>query len=412
MKETEVPNKKVWRNNALFFLSSQAISVFGSSLVDYAIVWHITLQTKSAMLMSLSMIFVFVPKILISLISGIWADRYDKKKLVIFADLFIAASTLLFAILFYNGYTQLWIIYLVLILRSIGTGVQIPASKSIIPLLVPEKGLLRINGFANSIDSIINVLSPAVGGLLLLHYELHIVAFIDVLTALIGVFIFNLIRIHHIKKVDESGNISYLVEFKEGFKYLKNNTILKRLLLNCIILIILIVPLILLVPLNITRIFGDEVWRLSLYETIYGIGCILGGLLIALLFKVKQDFKIICLSFIVIGISSCILTINHFYIVISAGFIIGLFITISNSVVMSIIQKHSDSNYIGRVMGLVQVFSNSFYLIGLVIFGIIGDIIAIDYIFRVMGVGLVIYSIIYLIFLYPKEKGYKDSKKE
>lgn len=68
-----------WRQKAGLFLSSQAISLFGSSLVQYAIIWYITLETQSGTMTTLATLFGFIPQVLITLFAGVWADRYSKK---------------------------------------------------------------------------------------------------------------------------------------------------------------------------------------------------------------------------------------------------------------------------------------------------------------------------------------------
>ena len=83
-----------WKRNIILFLSSQTISLFGSSLVQYAIMWHITLTTESGMMMTLFIICGFIPTFILSPVAGVWADRYNRKILIILADGLIATVNL------------------------------------------------------------------------------------------------------------------------------------------------------------------------------------------------------------------------------------------------------------------------------------------------------------------------------
>src|SRR5690606_13510479 len=95
-----------WKRNIILFLSSQTISLFGSSLVQYAIMWHITLTTESGLMMTLFIVCGFIPTFLLSPVAGVWADRYNRKKLIIIADAMIAISTFVLAIVFLTGYKE------------------------------------------------------------------------------------------------------------------------------------------------------------------------------------------------------------------------------------------------------------------------------------------------------------------
>lgn len=110
-----------WRQKAGWFLSSQAVSLFGSSITQFAIVWYVTLSTSSGVMIMLSSLCSFLPQILISLFAGVWADRHNRKYLVMISDGAIALSTLILAVIFLCGYQELWLLFLVAAVRSAGT---------------------------------------------------------------------------------------------------------------------------------------------------------------------------------------------------------------------------------------------------------------------------------------------------
>lgn len=115
---TETTN---WKKNSILFLLSQSISLFGSSIVQYAIIWHITLTTGSGLMMTLSTLSGFLPQVFISLFAGVWADRYSKKFLIMVSDTAIALSTLVLAIFFLSGIDSIWLLFIGLAIRSFGS---------------------------------------------------------------------------------------------------------------------------------------------------------------------------------------------------------------------------------------------------------------------------------------------------
>ncbi|EQB89501.1 hypothetical protein M918_03025 [Clostridium sp. BL8] len=172
--------KTNWKKNTLLFLLSQTISLFGSSLVQYAILWYITLNTKSGAMMTISIICGFLPTFFLSPFAGVWADRYNRKTLIMLSDSFIALSTLLLAILFLMGYESMGLLFVMSALRSIGTGIQTPAIGAFLPQIVPEDKLTKVNGINGSVQSMVMLVSPMISGALLSMASIESIFFIDV----------------------------------------------------------------------------------------------------------------------------------------------------------------------------------------------------------------------------------------
>ena len=123
--------KLYWKQNAGAFLISQLFSVLGSSLVQYSITWYITLQTKSGIYMTISLLCTIIPTLILSPFSGVWADRYNKRNLIILADLSIAAVTLIAAVLFAIDQGSVIVLFIALFLRSLGQAIHNPAINSV-----------------------------------------------------------------------------------------------------------------------------------------------------------------------------------------------------------------------------------------------------------------------------------------
>lgn len=180
---------KNWKKVAKKFIVAQSISLFGSSIVQYGIIWYLTLETGSAKILTLTTLCGFLPQMLISFFLGTLIDKYNRKSILIVSDSIIAISTFLLAISFFLGERNYNLLFVVLIIRSFGTGVQTPTVNTIIPQIVPEEKLFRVNGIYSTISSVINFLSPVISGIVLSLSTIEFTLMIDIITAIIGILI-------------------------------------------------------------------------------------------------------------------------------------------------------------------------------------------------------------------------------
>ncbi|MGO0884837.1 MFS transporter [Clostridioides difficile] len=142
--------EKSWQMKLTVYMLSQTISMLGPSIVSLAMIWHVTLQTNSGISIAGITITTFLPQALVMLVGGVIADRFSMKKIIILSDIFISGATLCLAILYFLGYQSILWIYIFNTSRSLGTGIQLPASKSILPLFVPEEELLQANSYSTN----------------------------------------------------------------------------------------------------------------------------------------------------------------------------------------------------------------------------------------------------------------------
>lgn len=180
---------KNWKKNTAIFLGSQMISLFGSALVQYAITWHITLTTQSGFYMMLSIVCGFVPTFLLSPFAGVWADRYNRKVMVMISDGSIAVTTLILALTIWAGYDAIWPLFVALGIRALGSAVQMPCVGAILPSIVPAEHLTKVNGINGSLQSVITLLSPMLSAVLLNTAPFFSIFFVDVATAGLAIVI-------------------------------------------------------------------------------------------------------------------------------------------------------------------------------------------------------------------------------
>lgn len=381
-----------WKRNIALFMGGQAISLFGSSLVEFAIIWHITLATKSASVMMISILCNFIPRLLISLFSGVWADRYSRRLLIILADGGIAFVTLLLAVAFLFGYQHLWLIFLILAIRSVGTGIQTPAVNALIPQIVPAGYLLRINGINGSLQSFILLLAPAASGALLTVLPLGYIFFIDIFTAIISILILSLLKIgHHLPPEDRvAKHTGYLKDIYKGLAFAKENIFVKEMLLIYAFHYFFIAPAAFLSPLFVARVFGEEVWRLSVNEIVFSIGMMLGGLFIARWKYSGSKINVIAYACMVVGLTNLFLGLFSFPVFLVLTFIMGIAISISSSTEMALFQEKVALHMQGRVFSLIQIVTTSVMPLAMLLFGPLGDIVNVEWLFAICGFLLIL----------------------
>lgn len=387
-------NNNNWKSAVIRFLTAQTISLFGSSLVQYSIVWYITLSTSSGGMLTISTLCGFLPQIFISLFAGVWIDRYDRKKMIMLSDTVIAVSTLLLAVLFLTGHKNIWFVFSVLIVRSAGTGIQTPAVNALIPCLTPKEKLMKVNGINSTLSSIMMFLSPAAGGVILSFAPLEAALFIDVLTAIVGVGITATVPVCRKKETpaslspDKESN-SYLTEIKYGFLYLKENRFLRRLLLFQITILFLISPSAFLTPLMVSRTFGAEVWRLTASEMTYSLGMVLDGLLIASWGGFRKKINTTLAAGAAYGLLMVGLGIAPAFLVyLICNTMIGITSPCYNTPVTVTIQETVPANMHGRIFSFMQIATSCALPLGMTVFGPVADFIPIQWI--LIGAGMIV----------------------
>lgn len=375
-------------HNIVAFLASQNISLFGSMLVQYAIMWHITLTTGSGLMMTISILCGFLPTLLVSPFAGVWADRYDRKRIIILADLLTAASTLILAVVYLLGYRHIGFLYGALLVRSLGNGIQTPTIGAVLPSLVPQEQLTRINGINSSLQALVTLLSPMLGGVLLTLWDLPQIFLIDVATAALAILL--LVFFLHIPSQapkDGSPATDYLEDMKLGLTYIRREAFIRTIFLYCALYFILVSPMAFLTPLQVTRSFGPDVWRLTAIEVFFSGGMMLGGLLIAAWGGFSNRSHTMGLAYLVVAVCGAGLGLTgSFPLYLSLMALTGLAMPLFNTPFTVLIQEKTDPDYLGRVFGVLGMISSSVMPLSMLFFGPLADRVPIESILVISGI--------------------------
>lgn len=385
-----------WKKTVGTFMISQTVSLLGSMLVMYSIMWHITLQTKSGVMMTIMVMCSFIPSLLITPFAGVWADRLNRKMLMITADFGIAFVTLIIAVLFFFGIRDIWILFVVSIVRAFGQSVHQPAVSAVYPQIVPETHLVKVQGIAQGIQSSSMVLMPLLAGLLLATLPLEYILLIDVITAAIAIMILVLyVKLPKHEAEQNTYAIDYFEDIKRGIHYAFTHKFIFRILLFGFLFMLMVAAPSFLTYLQVARVFGDESWRLSTLEAVFGAGMLLGSLVISAWGGLKNRLLTFFLAYIMIGLGTIGMG-NPFNFVFYIGLwgFIGFFIAISNPILVGLIQEKVDKAYIGRVFSVFGLINTVSLPLGMLFFGPLSDFVDISLIILWSGIGMVIIAIV------------------
>lgn len=372
-------NYEGWKKKTALFLSSQSLSLFGSNVVQYAIIWYVTLTTRSGAVLTISTLSAFLPQIIISLFAGVWADRYHRKFLIIAADVLTAVSTLILAVLFLLGYRELWLIFLVSGIRSVGAGIQSPAVNALLPQIVPTDRLLKVNSVNGTLQPFIMIAAPLVSGAMLSFFRLEAIFFVDVFTAFLAVSLLLVLKVPDYQKASAEQKTGFLDELRAGAFYIRQNRAIRTLFSFFAFVSFLIAPVVFLTPLLVTRSFGAEVWRLTANEVTFFTGSILGGIILTVWGGFKNHFRTIGLSCILwaflftgLGLSKVFVLYLFFM------FLSGIPMPFLHASTTTLLQERVRPDMQGRVFGVQQLIMNTILPVGMLVFGPIADIITIE----------------------------------
>ncbi|MDR1681255.1 MAG: MFS transporter [Prevotellaceae bacterium] len=385
-----------WQRNTVLFLSGQALSLFGTMVVQFAIMWHITLSSRSGAMMTVFTVVGLLPMFFISPFAGVWADRFNRKYIINIADGSVAFVSLLAAVCIMAGVDNIiGILLLCSMIRSLGQGVQMPAVGAFIPDIVPPERLLRINGIQSSIQSFITLAAPAVSGAMMTFAPLETLFFLDVVTAAIGIgIVLFLVKTPEKKKpltpdATAQKGVAYFRDFKNGMRYIGQHGYILRIIILEAIFLFFFAPAAFLTPLQVARTFGDEVWRLSAIEIVFSAGVIAGGLLIGIWGGFKNRIYTMTLSSALCGLLTVGLGLAPdflLYLVIMA--VLGISLPLYNAPAMTLLQTTVDAAFMGRVLSVFTMVASTMMPLGMVVFGPLADTVSIEPL--LIGTGVVV----------------------
>ena len=363
-----------WKQDFYTIWAGQAVSLITSGVLQMAIIWHLTNTTGSAMVLSMATLVGFLPQAVLGSAIGVLVDRWNRKMVMIGADVIIACAGLVLTVISLSAELPVWIVMLILFIRSVGTAFHSPALSAVTPLLVPEEQLVKCAGYTQSIQSASFILSPAIAAFLYAKWGLNSAVALDVFGAIIACI-------------------------TVGYNAIRQNKALFTLLWIGAINMFIYMPINALFPLMSMNYFEGSTLHASVVEIVFAVGMLLGGLLLGAWGGFKKRMANIIGSIFLMGVSltvSGLLPTNGFMIFAICCTLMGFSAPFYNGVQTALFQEQIQPEYLGRVFGLLGSIMSFAMPLGLVVSGAFADQIGVNRWFLFSGMAILLLAIIAL----------------
>ena len=376
--------------------AGQAFSLFGSELVQFALIWWLTRESKSALVLTTATIVSLLPKLFLMPFAGALVDRWRRRYILISADALIALATLVLAALFAAGIAEIWHIYFLLMIRSLGSVFHRPAMMASTTLMVPDRHLSRVAGMNETLSGALSIVSPPLGALLMELLPLQNILMIDVITAALAIFPLFIINVPQPAGWQpESAGIktTFFEDFKAGLRYALSWKGLMYLVVVYACVHLLFTPAMSLMPILITEHYLGGAQELAWMQSAAGIGLISGGLALSIWNLQKRRIFVSMLSMTLVGLMVLLMGFappELFWLGVIGTAGMGLTVSLVTGLRRAILQSVVPPEMQGRVFSLILAATIAMDPLGLMIAGPLTDATRIEVWYLITGVGVIL----------------------
>ncbi|MFX0036025.1 MAG: MFS transporter [Candidatus Hermodarchaeota archaeon] len=381
----------------LYFLFGQQFSMLGSLIVNFVITWWITIETGSAVYLSISTFLMFLPQIIVTPFSGVIADRWNKKVIIVISDTLQAMSTTLLFVFFLVDFQSIWFVLGMNTFRAGLFAFQYPTVLSLIPTMVPKEHLSRINGINFLFNGLIYALGPMIAATLLAIFPITQIFLIDGITFLIALIPLLIIKIPKVyQTTEEAVKKSMFKDFKTGLLTIKLIPGLLAMILFAMVWNFIHRPWAVLTPYFIRYTHDGSAFNLALLMMAMQLGNITGAIVMSIkkTWKHKIKINVIGASLFFLGQIPAILAPKGNFILMMISLFPGaVLFPITVSTYLAILQTVVSKDKVGRIMSIDHMISMAIAPIGALIAGPIAEIFGIINLFLTCAILGIIFPL-------------------
>ena len=380
----------------LIIFSGQSISIVGSNLVQFALVWWLTTTSGSAVVLAFASIMALLPQVFIGPFAGAYVDRWNRRIVMIIADAFIAVVTFALFLLYTFNLVQIWHLYMLLFFRSLAGTFHWAAMQASTSLMVPKKQLSRVAGLNQSLNALANVVAPPLGALFLAFMPIQNILAIDISTAAIAIAPLLFILVPQPADPENLDSRSLLSEMTEGIRFVWNWRGLRTVTILAMMINFLVYPAFSLLPIHVTRFFNGGAIELAWLQSSYSIGLILGGFTLSIWGGNKKRVVTALAALAFNGLGLLIFGVtpaNILLLAIGSIFFSGFMNTIVNGTIFALLQAEVPPEKQGRVFTLILSLSTATALIGLALAGPTVELINVGFWYLAGGTAILLTSV-------------------
>ncbi|MCK5593260.1 MFS transporter, partial [Candidatus Bathyarchaeota archaeon] len=338
----------------MVFWSGQLVSLLGSSVASFVIIWWITLEMESALYLAIASVVGFAPMIILVPFTGVLVDRWNRKALIGIVDFLQALATVTLIFFFWFDVASIWLVLALLGLRGVFQAFHSPAVSAIAPLMVPRDKLSRVNGLNFLLYGAVTLIGPVLAAVLLEIWAIHQILWIDAATFVVAVIPLLIVKIPSVrqKRDKNQDKPSFREEFREGLAFIRNARGFLTFIMLATVLNFLLTPLSTLLPYYVKFDHLGEAPDLAFVMALFQGGILGGGLLMTVIkgFKKKMVAIMFSLYLIFIGYAFVALTpTGLFWFMAIGGIIMAFCLPIANVSIQTITQTVVPMKMQGRV---------------------------------------------------------------
>ena len=390
------PLPKRWFAIICTIWAGQAVSMVTSYAAGYAVVWYITETTGSAIMLAAAAICAYLPQGLLSPFGGVIADKHNRKMIMIVADGAIGFISLIAGFIILAGDVSLVLLILVCVARAVGQAFHSPAMMATMPMLVPDKHLLRINTLDQLLASIAGIGAPAFGIFLYTTMGFSSVMFLDFIGALFAIAGLALAKAPTV--IDETATQQHVIaNLRDGFRAVAASRGLLLLIVMVTIGMMIFGPLSAVFPLMTYEHFSGDGYMASLVEAAFGIGMLVGSGILMAWGGGKRLAGLIAVAAVIVGATTAacgLLPPTGFVAFVVLVAVMAMACAWFNGPTMTLTQRNVSDEKMGRAMGLLNAAMGLATPIGIAIGGVAAELMGVAPFFVVDGIACLVLGLV------------------
>jgi DHA3 family macrolide efflux protein-like MFS transporter len=394
-------NDTNWKARFFTIWSGQAISLFGSRLVQFALIWWLTQETGSATVLAIASLVGLLPTVILGPFIGALVDRWKRRRVILVVDTAIALTTLLLAYLYAIDAVGVNTVYVLLLVRGIGESFHWPSMSAATSLMVPHEQLTRVQGLNQMLQGGLGIVAAPLGALLLGLLPMQGIMMIDVVTAAFAILPLLIIRIPEVDQHEKTSTSEKLPtfweDFRSGLRYVWSWPGLMMLMVLAMVINFLLTPAGALLPILVSEYFQGGALQLGWIESAFGFGMIAGGLVLGAWGGFKKRIMTSMIGLIGLGIGFGMIGLipsNLFWLGVVSAFFAAAMLPMVNGPVHAILQSAVEPEMQGRVFTLVGSLSSGMAPLGLIIAGPVADAIGVQSWYVIGGVACILMAVV------------------
>ncbi|WP_088349684.1 MFS transporter [Bacillus cereus] len=390
---------KIATRNIILMMIGKMTSLLGAGIYTFAMGLYVLKTTGSGMGFATTLICGSIPRLICGPIAGAVADRVNRKWLVIGTDLLSSLTMFIMFILATTFGPSLLFIYISAALLSICASFYSVALTSSIPSLVDEGRIQKASALNQTAASLSNILAPIIGGVVFGFFSIKSFFLLNSITFFLAVVVQLFIVFDLYKKEMAESKEHFLTSIKEGFSYVKRQHEIYGLMKIAVGVNFFASALFVSLPYIIVQNLHLSSKQLGVVEGMLAVGMLIGAIALSVRKEVNNPFRSVYIGlFLFASLSLCtvfplvvtIPKVASFIYYIAFMMLTGISMMVVNIPMQVHLQKTTNPNYLGRVFGLLETISTAIAPLGMIVYGLLLDMLPTSIVMMTLGGGLLL----------------------